>query len=250
MRATRLQQPTGWPSDANIDREISDQHRLEFAISHEVGSVFMPPRMADLRSANIMVIADLLDGLTAGLFLVDAAARILHVNTSGRAMLTSGAILLNSAGRLAPAKTAARGMFKRLLCIAAAGRVDGANPGCVALTSDEGECWLAHVLPLARVRSRQDNDGSAAVAAVLVRKAALGRPAPETLAKLYQLTPAELRILLAIVEVGRVPDIAAVLKVSETTVKTHLRRLFSKTNTSRQADLVKLVACFANPLGG
>jgi DNA-binding CsgD family transcriptional regulator len=31
-------------------------------------------------------------------------------------------------------------------------------------------------------------------------------------------------------------------------VKTHLGRLFEKTGTSRQADLVKLVAGFSNPL--
>jgi hypothetical protein len=32
------------------------------------------------------------------------------------------------------------------------------------------------------------------------------------------------------------------------TVKTHLGHLYAKTGTSRQADLVKLVAGFANPL--
>jgi hypothetical protein len=36
--------------------------------------------------------------------------------------------------------------------------------------------------------------------------------------------------------------------ISVSTVKTHLRRLFAKTGTDRQADLVKLVAGYANPL--
>jgi DNA-binding CsgD family transcriptional regulator len=40
-----------------------------------------------------------------------------------------------------------------------------------------------------------------------------------------------------------------VLGISETTVKTHLQRVFDKTGTNRQADLVKLVAGFLNPLG-
>jgi hypothetical protein len=31
-------------------------------------------------------------------------------------------------------------------------------------------------------------------------------------------------------------------------VKTHLHRLFAKTETTRQADLVKLVAAFSTPL--
>jgi DNA-binding CsgD family transcriptional regulator len=40
------------------------------------------------------------------------------------------------------------------------------------------------------------------------------------------------------------------LGVAETTVKTHLGRVFVKTGVSRQADLVKIVAGFATPLIG
>jgi DNA-binding CsgD family transcriptional regulator len=42
--------------------------------------------------------------------------------------------------------------------------------------------------------------------------------------------------------------VADALGVADTTVKTHLGRLFEKTGTGRQADLVKLVAGFATPL--
>ena len=43
-------------------------------------------------------------------------------------------------------------------------------------------------------------------------------------------------------------ETADALGVAEPTVKTHLHRLFGKTGTGRQADLVKLVAGYANPL--
>ena len=65
-----------------------------------------------------------------------------------------------------------------------------------------------------------------------------------------ELTPAELRVLMALVEIGGVPEVAPVLGIAETTVRTHLRHLFEKTGTSRQADLVKIVAGFASPLVG
>ena len=55
-------------------------------------------------------------------------------------------------------------------------------------------------------------------------------------------------MLLAIVDVGGVPDVAEALGIDETTVKTHLGRLFEKTGARRQADLVKIVAGFARPL--
>jgi DNA-binding CsgD family transcriptional regulator len=53
---------------------------------------------------------------------------------------------------------------------------------------------------------------------------------------------------MMIVQLGGVPEVAPVLGISETTVKTHLQHVFDKTGTRRQADLVKLVAGYMNPL--
>ena len=44
------------------------------------------------------------------------------------------------------------------------------------------------------------------------------------------------------------PEVANLLGVAETTIKTHLRRIFIKTGAERQADLIKLAAGFAMPL--
>jgi DNA-binding CsgD family transcriptional regulator len=89
----------------------------------------------------------------------------------------------------------------------------------------------------------------AAVATVFVSKAVLDLPSPpEAVAQEFDLTPAELRVLFAVVEVGGVSDVAEVLGISAATVKTHLQRLFEKTDTTRQAELVKLVAGYANAL--
>jgi DNA-binding CsgD family transcriptional regulator len=86
---------------------------------------------------------------------------------------------------------------------------------------------------------------------LFVHKAALEVASPpEAIAKTFKLTPSELRVLLAIVEVGGVPEAAEALGVGPGTVKTHLLRVFAKTGTSRQAELVKLVAGFSNPLVG
>ena len=72
--------------------------------------------------------------------------------------------------------------------------------------------------------------------------------APALIDRTFELTPAELRVLQSIVDVGGVPETAVALGIAETTVKTHLHRVFAKTGTSRQADLVKLAAGFSNPL--
>jgi DNA-binding CsgD family transcriptional regulator len=82
----------------------------------------------------------------------------------------------------------------------------------------------------------------------LVHKAAPDTPSSEAIAKSYKQTPTELRVLLALVEIGGVPEVAAALGISVTTVRTHVGRLFAKTGTARQADLVKVVAGFSCPL--
>ena len=117
------------------------------------------------------------------------------------------------------------------------------------LTARNGERYVAHVLPLTSGARRDAGLAYNAVAALFVRKAALEAClASEVIGEMYNLTPTELRVLLAIVDVGGVPEVAASLGVAATTIKTHLSRLFEKTGVGRQADLVKLVAGFATPL--
>jgi DNA-binding CsgD family transcriptional regulator len=93
---------------------------------------------------------------------------------------------------------------------------------------------------------RRAGSSYAAVAAVFVRKVGPDLPHPvAAFAELYRLTPAEMRVVMAIVNIGGVPEAAPVLGISQTTVKTHLQRVMEKTGIERQADLVKLVAGFA-----
>jgi DNA-binding CsgD family transcriptional regulator len=83
-----------------------------------------------------------------------------------------------------------------------------------------------------------------------VRKAALEpESAFETMQQKFRLTPNEVRVLQALVEINGAAAIGAVLGMSESTVKTHLHHLFEKTGAERQADLIRLVAGFASPLG-
>ena len=106
-----------------------------------------------------------------------------------------------------------------------------------------------HVLPLTSGDRRKTVSGSPTVAALFVQRVAIeARSAPKVIARRYSLTPMELRVLLSIVDVGGVPESAEALGVAQTTVKWHLGHLYQKTGTSRQADLVKLVAGFSSPL--
>src|SRR5205807_6582020 len=83
--------------------------------------------------------------------------------------------------------------------------------------------YVAHVLPLTCGARRRGGAAYRAAAALFVHKAALDAPSPpEAIAKAYKLTPMELRVLLAVVELGGVPAVAQALGIADTTVKTHL----------------------------
>src|SRR5215468_1267232 len=206
----------------------------------------------EFKTAEADAFAETLDGLSAGMFLVDQDGRIIHANASGHALLGEGAALYKASDRMRPTDAAAARALKEI--VAAASKADhaaGIKGIAVSLTGRDGEPYTAHVLPLSTGARRRVQAHYSAVAAVFIRKAEIETPSPpEVIAKHYQLTPTELRVLLAIVEIGGVRETSDALGVSESTVKTHLHRVFSKTGTSRQADLVKLVASFSSPLVG
>ncbi len=225
--------------------------RMQLIIPHLRRAVLVG-NAVDLRATEVATFADTLDGIGAGMFLVDESGRIAHSNTAGRALLAAGDILRAAGDRLAAVDTQADETLLDIFKTAGNGDAAIGTKGvAVPMSARNGEHHVAHVLPLTSGARRRAGTAYAAIAAVFVHKAALATPSPpEVIAKAYSLTPSELRVLLAIVEVGGVPETAAALGIAETTVKFHLRRLFEKTGAKRQADLVKLVAGFANPMAG
>ena len=207
-------------------------------------------KVVDLQKIEAAMLADTLDGLAAAMLLVEAGGRIVHANAAGYALLAEARILRTSDGKLITGDAGANSALQEIFAAAANGDLAlGANGIAVPLTMPNGERHVAHVLPLTSGARRRANAAYAAVAAVFIRRAELVAPSPpELIAKSYRLTPSELRVLLAVVEVGGVPEVALALGISETTVKTHLQRVFEKTASKRQVDLVKLVAGYMSPL--
>jgi DNA-binding CsgD family transcriptional regulator/PAS domain-containing protein len=224
------------------------RERLRLIVPH-IRRAVLVGQMVDRAAAEAATFGNALDGIGAGLFFVDAGGRIVHANTSGQDMLEQGVLARGSSGKLASYDTSSVQGLDEIFGIAESGDADEPRGGAVPLTARDGEHYVAHVLPLTTGSRRQAGASSEAIAAVFVKKAALNMPSPlDIIAKFYKLTPTELRVLFAIVQVGGVPDVAQSMGISPSTVKTHLRRLFAKTGTDRQADLVKLVAGYVNPL--
>jgi DNA-binding CsgD family transcriptional regulator len=235
--------------DGLVDDEM--RRRMCLIVPHIRRAVLIG-RVIDLKTTEAASLSDTFDGLSAGMLLVDDTARIVHANASGHAMLAANDFLRTVGGRLVAGDAQTDQALQDTFAAAGSGDAAlGIRGIAVPLIACDGDCYVAHVLPLTSGARRRTGASYSAVAALFVHKAALETPSPpEVIAKRFGLTPSELRVLLGIVEVGGVSETAVALGIAETTVKTHLHHLFVKTGTSRQAELVKLVAGFSNPLVG
>ena len=234
-------------SSGLVDDEMSA--RLRLVVPH-VRRAIAIGKTTEHGQAEAALFGDILDGLSAGMFLVDASGRIVHANTAARTLLVDQDFLYSARGRLVARDAAIDQALHALFAAAAKGDAAiGVGGIALPLVSREGERHVARVLPLPAGTGRRAEIANPAVAALFVHAAAMDRPSlPESIARHYKLTPTELRVLLSIVEVGGAPEVAEALGIGAGTVKTHLGRVYQKTGARRQADLVKLVAGFSNPL--
>ncbi|WP_245471856.1 helix-turn-helix transcriptional regulator [Bradyrhizobium nanningense] len=221
----------------------SMRERMRLLAPHIQRSQFMG-RHIRARSHTVDDLADVLDGLNTAICLLDADGRVVHANAACRQLFADANLLALVGDRIVARNTRTDKIFRGLCEIDAGTHSD--TPRQIELaTSADGQHYLLHAFPLKR-------DGNlprdAAATMLFVQRASmLPLLASDAIAAAFRLTRSELRVLMAIIEIGGVPDIAAKLGVAETTVKTHLGRLFEKTGAGRQADLVKIAAGFAVP---
>jgi len=185
------------------------------------------------------------DHMSAGIFLIDAEGRVGYANKAGEVLLTQHDLVSKRGGL--PEVLRQTGMAS-LPGMTATGDGAGGGPDGIAVpfADEAGERYVAHILPMTSGLRQRIGNAYPAAAAVFVRRAQIGWSSPaEIIAELYKLTPSEVRVLLAIVEEGGIPQVAATLGISEDTVKTHVKHIFEKTGKRRQAELVKLLAEFA-----
>lgn len=191
-----------------------------------------------------------LDALRTAVLLLDANGHITHSNESARELLDGADVLRSVHGRLATSDLNADRVLRQALAGTAVGdRAMTSASISLHLTARDGSHHVGHLLPLTAGRRQMFGASYEACAVLFVSKAAIDTiVAPDLIRKLFKLTPTELRVFLAIVEIGGVPDVARSMGIAETTIKTHLTRIFIKTGTKRQADLVRLIAAFTPPI--
>lgn len=197
----------------------------------------------DIRTMRSEMLEKTLDGLAAGVFLTDRGGRVVYMNETAvrQAKIGTSIRILNN--RLYPVDSAARAALSVAIAQATSHDDDGAtNPRSLAIPAASGAGYIATLLPVQRGQRRDIVAPFAASVAIFMQDPIEAPMMPgEAFARLHKLTGAELRVLLALAQGMGAKEAADMLGISEPTARSHLQHMFSKTNTARQADLLRLL---------
>jgi DNA-binding CsgD family transcriptional regulator len=189
-----------------------------------------------------------LDALLAGVYLLDENCRICYMNLAARRQIEGSQALSVVDNRLIPVDRHGREALSTALQKM---QSDGASyPGAATIAfRDIGTGGLAgNLLPLNGGKRRSLGSSSGAIAALFVQDPVVVPSFPgEAFAKIYNLTAGELRVLLALAQGLSAKGAAEILGISENTAKTHLNRIYTKTGTAKQLELMQLFLNSAPP---
>jgi len=187
-----------------------------------------------------------LNRLAIGAFVVDANARVLLTNLSaGQILATQDGIFLGADNvcRLSVKSDTDRlhHLIERATSQVQQADDDDETSGMPIVRPSLKRSYSALAVPLSLpLDQKTDSHGPLAVIFVTdPEKQPL--PSPETMARLFGLSPAESRLAHALAEGLRVEEAAEKCGITLSTARTYLKLAFVKTNTGRQSELVKLV---------
>jgi DNA-binding CsgD family transcriptional regulator/PAS domain-containing protein len=223
---------------------------LSHIIPHMQRAIQITLRLNTL-AAHSNALEDAWDRLACGLFVLDGNGRILWANRAGERTLANQDGLSGYDGSLLAATNEANAKLRQLIGEAArTANGDGLCHGGAILVPRRPP---AQPLPLVVSPLRAESasrtaagiapNGGVPAVLVFVNDPDLNPKIPGALLqKLYRLTEREARLAVLLLEGLDLREIGQRMDVSIHTVRTHLRHLFDKTNTRRQAQLIRVLS--------
>ncbi len=218
--------------------EESDCRRLASFLPHLRRTLAMQRRLA-ASDKKSKIAFDVFAGLETGVAIVDAKGRLLEANGAAEAVLRCGVPLKMVNGRLTASAPNLKETFSRLLRQAITIEIGEPSDGVISFP----RLGRLPVVVSAEPLSSRWNDSIGTRPAVMLficdpesPVAGLG-----ALRRLYGLTPTEASIALTLASGKSPEDIADTYRIGIGTVRSHIKKILSKTGTRRQAQLVALI---------
>jgi DNA-binding CsgD family transcriptional regulator len=186
--------------------------------------------------------ATALRGVPLGVALIRADGGVLFANAAANAVINNGDILSLSNGALALGQPGRRGRFRELLTRIAAMVKDGEQVSARAIAVPRPSRQRPVSLLIWPLPEATEVGPEEPVAIVFIGDPEhRGEIDPMRLCDLYGLSRAEARVAALLAQGHRLDETAQILGVAYETVRKHLKQIFSKTGTDRQAELVRML---------
>ena len=170
--------------------------------------------------------------------IADAQRRVIYANSAAREIAsTRDAISIEGGRFIAVSRSLDAVLSQAVTKIATA---PGGPPRRLEIPGDSGSSYRLLLLPVAGSDVTPLGVSIPAVG-ILIASDSLVEPDGAVLRELFALTPTETRIATALVLGQSTEEIARRLNTSLQTVRTHIKRILSKTSTTRQGQLISLV---------
>lgn len=182
-----------------------------------------------------------LDRMAMGVVILDGEGRVAHLNPAARRRLGSGCGVTLSADMLEWSSPA---IDQQLRALRGRAHVTAGEPRRLAsemlrVVREDGQPPL-EILAVS-LEGLDLAEGGAAIALFLSDADQAAETPAAVLRRLYGLTAAEARVAGEILRGNGIDEAASRLGLKRETVRTHLKHIFTKVGTTRQADLVRLL---------
>jgi len=224
------------------DFDDEDTKLFGLLMPHVLRSFQLGRQLNDQKALNEAAMAAL-DHMPIGVALVGPDGKVFAANRLAEEITAEGDGLAVGPGGLYARHNGEKILLQELIASAVATtRFKGSVPGGVIAVSRESGLRPFSVR-VAPVRNPGDLFGVRRGAAAVFIGDPERRvdPDPAQLVSLYQLTPAEARLAARLASGGRLDEVAESLGIKYETARTHLKRVFGKTGTDRQSDLIHLI---------
>jgi len=178
----------------------------------------------------------LLENLPIGLAVLDPNGTIVRMNELAQGIIASfDEEVGNSGAEVSPTHKSATSLPAAL-----AQTINGSNgQTSFVLRGRKGRCnTYLTTLPLDLSKSWTRHQSSGKILLIYDLEFEIEVDA-NVLGMIHHLTPTEARLAARVIAGARIDEAAQSMGISESTARTHLKRIFSKTNVTRQADLVR-----------
>ncbi len=236
------------PPQSRIENDALRIARELLCLGRHVKQAIEVNRLTERASLAARTVEDTVEAVAAAAFVIDQEHCVLHANRKAEALLRESKLMLRASGG-------------SLRCW----RPDEDSRLALFLNADAGACdrpirlrslgsdasYVAWKIPIQRFQSRGSSSRQAirvvwpeAATLLIVAPIDIAQRIPEEIiSSAFDLTPAEARIVSALVS-GQTPKAyAETAGLSIRTVRHQLTTVFNKTGTTRQSELLALVIC-------